>query len=144
MARVSFYFNVQNHDLALCQLANKALNRGLTLGILTGSISASAAMDTFLWQVPDIGFLPHCVHDHPLAEHTPVLIAHSIAHIPERNVLFNASGQPCGQPERFDRVIEIVALDDIPARDLARERARQYRSQGLTVDFTDMAASRPG
>ncbi|MFC4161138.1 DNA polymerase III subunit chi [Chitinimonas lacunae] len=137
--RASFYFNVRRRDHALCQLIDKALRQGLAIGVAADSEADVHALDLLLWEVPPTGFLPHCKVGHALADVTPVLLDHRLDRLPQRDVLFNWRHDIAADPQRFGRVIEIVARDDEIGREAARQRVAAYKRAGFTVDFTDMA-----
>lgn len=135
--QITFYFNVQNREQALCQLAGKALSAGKRMCILTESAAASAALDRLLWEMPPHGFLPHCAADDARAERTPVIVDHRSELLPQRDVLFNWTGQVAAGFSRYDRLIEIVDTDEA-LRAAARERWRAYLALGHKPDSTDM------
>lgn len=135
--QITFYFNVQNREHALCQLAGKALAAGKSVCVLTESAAASAVLDRLLWEMPPHGFLPHCAADAPIAARTPIVVDHRAELLPARDVLFNWTGQVATGFSRYDRVIEIVDTDET-LRAAARERWRAYQALGHTPDSTDM------
>ncbi|UXY15146.1 DNA polymerase III subunit chi [Chitiniphilus purpureus] len=142
---VTFYFNVKHRGHALCQLVGKALAQRLTINVLTASDADSRELDRLLWEIPQIGFLPHCAADDPLAPVTPIVIDHRPALLSDRAALFNWT--EAAIPAELDghqRVLEIVERDDA-ARDQARERWRSYQARGVTpqaVDMLELAAQR--
>jgi DNA polymerase-3 subunit chi len=138
MPEITFYFNVQRRETALCQLVGKALQQQHTINILTDSDAASDSLDRLLWEIPSIGFLPHCAADHPLAAETPICIDHRTALFKPRDILFNWSKQLPPQLNGYQRVIEIVDKTDT-LRTEARQRFRAYQAQGYTVKTIDMA-----
>lgn len=135
--QITFYFNVNNREHALCQLVGKALAAGKTINILTESTAASAVLDRLLWEVPQHGFLPHCAADDPRADRTPVIVDHRPERLPARQILFNWTGQVAAGFARYDRLIEIVD-SDATLRLQARERWRAYQAQGHEPTATDM------
>jgi DNA polymerase-3 subunit chi len=138
-AKASFYFNVADRDLALCQLVGKACRQGLAVGILTQAEADSQRLDRLLWEVPATGFVPHCLADSPVAAETPVLLDHRSAALQHCDVLFNCSAADLPGGMRVKRLVEIVARDDEDGRIEARSRVRRYQQAGFEIDFTDMA-----
>ncbi len=65
-----------------------------------------------LWTTPAIGFMPHCAPGDPLAPVTPVIVDHEGATPPHDEVLLNLRGEWPPFFSRFQRLIEIVGLDD--------------------------------
>jgi DNA polymerase-3 subunit chi len=139
MPDITFYFNVQRRETALCQLVGKALQHQHTLNILTDSEAASDSLDRLLWEIPSTGFLPHCSADHALAEQTPICIDHRSALFQARDILFNWSTQLPPQLDHYQRIIEIVDNTQ-PLRHDARQRFRAYQAQGYSIKTIDMAA----
>lgn len=137
MTEISFYFNVPNREHALCQLVSKALAKRLSINILTDSQAATAALDGLLWEVPQTGFLPHCAADAAMVADTPIVLDDRPELLPARQLLFNwTNGLPPGF-ERYQRVIEVVSIDE-EARTLARERWKAYVAQGFKPTSFDM------
>jgi len=143
MPEITFYFNVQQREAALCQLVGKALQHQYTLNILTESNAASIRLDQLLWEMPSIGFLPHCAADHPLAVDTPICIDHRSELFKPRTILFNWCLQLPSLRDGYQRIIEIVDTSEIACQQ-ARQRFRAYQEHGLTVKSVDMAALRTG
>ncbi|MGQ5522364.1 DNA polymerase III subunit chi [Chitinimonas sp. PSY-7] len=135
----SFYFNVANRELALCQLVGKALKRKLAIGVITESETASRVIDRLLWEVPPTGFVPHCLAEDSCAAQTPALIDHRLEKLGPRDVLFNWTPRMVPASPNLARVIEIVAHDDEAGRQAARQRVAQYKQAGYEVEYTDMA-----
>jgi DNA polymerase III subunit chi len=137
MTEISFYFNVPNREHALCQLVSKALAKRLSINILTDSQAAAVALDGLLWEVPQTGFLPHCSADAAIAADTPIVLDYRSELLPDRQLLFNwTNGLPSGF-ERYQRVIEVVSIDE-EARTLARGRWKAYVAQGFKPTSFDM------
>lgn len=135
----SFYFNVANREQALCQLLGKAVKRKLAIGVMTESATASRVIDRLLWEIPPTGFVPHCLAEDACAADTPALIDHRLDKLLPRDVLFNWTARMVPIDPRLQRVIEIVAHDDEPGRQAARQRVAQYKQAGYEVEYTDMA-----
>lgn len=136
--KASFYFNVASREQALCQLVGKAWKRGLAVGVATESEAASHQLDRYLWEVPALGFLPHCIAGSALAPDTPVWLGHELASLARCDIVFNWTGRDLPAGLSVPRVIEIVARQDDMGRANARQRVRTYQQAGYEVDFTDM------
>lgn len=140
MTTVTFYFNVKQREAALCQLVEKALKQKLRIHILTENEAESVKLDRYLWQLPSIGFLPHCAADHPLANDTPILIDHRHTLLTSADILFNwCSGIP-QSIEAYQRIIEIVDSNE-GSRDVARQRFRDYQAQNINPQTIDLAVT---
>ena len=137
MTEISFYFNVRNRELALCQLVGKALMSGKSIAILTGSEAATSAIDRLLWEQPPAGFLPHCQADAPFATATPIIVDHRVELLPRRDILFNWTQHVAPRFSEYQRLIEIVDSDE-ELKAAARTRWIAYKAQGYTPSSTDM------
>ncbi len=137
MTEISFYFNVNNRESALCQLVGKALLQGHRMFILTGSEAATSVLDRMLWEIPPAGFLPHCQADAEFAEQTPIIIDHRVELITPRSLLFNWTERVAPRFSEFERLIEIVDSDEA-LKAAARSRWAAYKAQGFTPNATDM------
>jgi DNA polymerase-3 subunit chi len=137
MTEISFYFNVNNRESALCQLVGKALMQGKRMIILTGSEAATKALDSLLWEMPPAGFLPHCQADASFAAETPIIIDHRVEIITPRDILFNWTDRIAPRFSEYSRLIEIVDTDE-ELKAAARQRWAAYKAQGYTPSATDM------
>jgi DNA polymerase-3 subunit chi len=90
---------------------------------------------------PPIGFVPHCAPDDPLAAETPVIIDCSGDNLLHDEVLLNLRTESPLFFGRFQRLIEIVSLDDEDRR-AARERFRFYRERGYEIRTHDLSKTR--
>ena len=68
---------------------------------------------------------------------SPVILAASTSSLPHRQILLNLDDLVPGGFDRFDRVIEIVGLDD-EDRQRARVRWKHYAEQGYTITRHDL------
>jgi DNA polymerase III subunit chi len=137
MTEISFYFNVNDRESALCQLVGKALMQGRRMVILTGSEAATSAIDRLLWEVPPAGFLPHCQADASFAAETPIIVDHRVEIITPRDILFNWTSRIAPRFTEYGRLIEIVDTDE-ELKTAARTRWAAYKTQGYTPSATDM------
>jgi DNA polymerase-3 subunit chi len=96
-------------------------------------------MDKLLWTHESTGFTPHCLLEHPLAVHTPILIgACAPKNLSAFDALVNLSDTIPSQMNECPRVIEVISEHDT-ARQLARTRYRDYIAQGHAVQYTDLS-----
>src|SRR5882762_7457980 len=109
---IDFYFNAEDRLQVACRLAGKALARGQRVLIYAPEHDTAQRIDKMLWTWPAIGFVPHCaVHD-ALAAETPVLIASGDEAPPGCDLLLNLAAECPPHFARFERLLEIVAVDD--------------------------------
>ena len=138
MTRIDFYIHVDNPLNTLCTLATKALAKNVRMMILTPDAQTTDRVDKVLWSQPAIGFLPHCRAEHRLASVTPIIVDHVCEPIVHEQVLVNLCPESPPVFSRFERLIEIVASNEVE-RDLARTRFRFYRDRGYDIHTHDLA-----
>jgi DNA polymerase-3 subunit chi len=138
MTSIDFYFNAADKLQVACRLAAKAVAQSRRLLIYAPQPDAAQRIDRMLWTWPATGFVPHCaVHDAAAAE-TPVLIASAPEALAPCEVLLNLDAATPPAFERFERLLEIVAVEDEDRR-AARERYRFYRERGYAIADHDLA-----
>ena len=143
MTSIDFYFNATDKLQVACRLAAKALAQSRRLLIYAPHPDTAQQIDRMLWTWPATGFVPHCaVHD-PAAADTPVLIAAGPGVDAACEVLLNLDAATPPAFERFERLLEIVSLEDEDRR-AARERYRFYRERGYRIADHDLAAKGGG
>jgi DNA polymerase-3 subunit chi len=138
MTQIDFYFHVENKLQTACALSAKACARGLRVLAFCPDSEASQKFSRMLWSTPAIGFIPHCRPDNRLAAVTPVIVDHEGAHLLHDQVLLNLRHHWPPFFSRFQRLIEIVGLDEEDRR-LARERYKFYRDRGYEIQNHDMS-----
>jgi DNA polymerase-3 subunit chi len=137
MTQIDFYTHAENRQQTLATLAGKALARGLRMMILTADADATERVGRMLWTQPPIGFLPHCRAHHKLASVTPIILDHVAEPVVHEQVLVNLRDEAPPHFSRFERLIEIVGLDQTE-REQARARYRLYRDRGYEIRTHDM------
>ena len=142
MTQIDFYTHVDNKYQTLCSLAGKALARGLRMMILTPDGEATERVDKLLWTYPAIGFLPHCRAHHTLAPVTPIILDHVAEPVVHEQVLVNLCETCPPAFSRFERLIEIVSVDEAD-REQARARFRFYRERGYEIRTHDLGNAKP-
>ncbi|MBC7780429.1 MAG: DNA polymerase III subunit chi, partial [Proteobacteria bacterium] len=138
MTRIDFYVNVDDRARTACVLCAKALERDVRLFVLTADASETARVDKLLWCQPQLSFVPHVRIGHPLAGQTPVIVDHLVDPLPHDEVLLNLTDATPALFSRFERLIEIVSLDE-DDRARARERWRFYADRGYPLVSHDRA-----
>ena len=99
-------------------------------------------LDHLLWAVPATSFTPHCLIDSPLATLTPIVLSTRTAPLVDGlnpACLVNLSQQLPELYHTYPLLVEIVDKN-AATRQLARERARHYKDQGLSLDYRDLAS----
>jgi len=132
MTRIDFHSNVPNKLAYACRLVRKARAAQCKIVLLGNNIELSQ-LDQLLWTFSEQDFLPHVRAGDPLAAQTDIILtADENAELPHHHVLINLSGQ---QPEhfaRFERMFEIISVDDSD-KAAGRDRYRFYKERGYPL-----------
>jgi DNA polymerase-3 subunit chi len=144
MTRIEFHFNAPERLQYACRLLRKAHGRGLRVGVV-GAPATLRQLDTALWTFSATDFLPHTTTAHPadIQEASAILLSHNTTDLGVLDVLLNLGDDVPEGFERFERLIEIVAMDD-HSRMCARQRWKHYTAQGydfLQHDLSKVSAS---
>jgi DNA polymerase-3 subunit chi len=141
MTQIDFYTHVEDKLRTACQLAGKAFAHGLKVTVFCPDREAAQRFDRALWMTPAIGFVPHCAPDDPLAAETPVIVDCTGERLLHDELLLNLRPEWPPFFSRFQRLIEIVSLDERDRVD-ARERFRFYRERGYEIRTHDLSKNR--
>ena len=138
MTDIAFHFNAADRMAYACRLLRKAVGNGASV-VVTGSSDTLQQLDVALWTFSSTDFVPHCHLDSDAAvvAASPILLATSLEAVPHRHVLLNLGGLVPDGFERFERVIELVGLDQ-QDRQLARARWKQYTDRGHAITRHDL------
>jgi len=119
------------------RVAAKAHGQGKQVMIYAPDAAVADAIDRLLWTTPALGFVPHCRDSDALAGETPVLIGTHADALRSADVMINLhTGQPPAFA-RFERLVEIVGLDDARVEQ-GRERYRFYKTRGYDLQTHDL------
>lgn len=138
MTQIDFYTHVEDKLRAACALSAKAFSLGRKVTVFCANPETAQRFDRLLWTTPAIGFVPHCAPDDPLAAVTPVIVDCHGEKLLHDEVLLNLRPEWPPFFSRFQRLIEIVSLDD-EDRARARERFRFYRDRGYEIRTHDLS-----
>lgn len=136
MTTIDFYTHVPDRLAVASRLVAKAIAAHGSVRVLTPDAETTERLDLLLWTSPPTGFVPHCRLDSPLANDTPAWIDHRLEHRGPAAVLVNLHHEPPPFFSRFERLAEIVGLEDAAA---ARERYRFYRERGYELRTHDLS-----
>lgn len=140
MTQIDFYTHVGNKLQTACMLSAKAFARGLRVLVYCPDAETATRFARMLWTQPAIAFVPHCAPQDPLAAVTPVIVDHEGTTLLHQEVLLNLRPNPPAFFSRFERLVEIVTLDEEDRR-AARERFRFYRDRGYELRSHDLSKS---
>jgi DNA polymerase-3 subunit chi len=138
VTEVAFHFNAPDRVAYACRLLRKAAGSGAKV-VVTGLPDTLQQLDNALWTFSPADFVPHCdlESDARVVAASPVILAASIQAVPHQQVLLNLGAAIPDGFDRFERVIEVVGLDD-EDRQRARGRWKQYTDQGYTISRHDL------
>lgn len=138
MPRVQFYHNAANPLALACELAERAFASGKRVAVRVPDADAARELDRQLWTREPQRFTPHVLAESPLASETPIVIGRADAPNawPHGEILFNLAHEIPPALEQFRLVVEIVGQGDLD-KQLARERWRHYKQQGLALQAFD-------
>jgi len=137
MTRIDFYFNAESKQRAACELAERAVRRGLRVLIYAPDDAVARCIGDELSGFRSIGFA-HCPSPDALAPDTPLVIARDADAAIHDEVLLNLHDGAPRFFSRFQRLVEIVSRGD-EDRAAARQRFRFYRERGYEIHHHDMA-----
>jgi DNA polymerase-3 subunit chi len=138
MTQIDFYTHVEDKLRTACRLATKAFSAELPVMVCCPDAEVAARFDRLLWTTPAISFIPHCLASDPLAPVTPIVIDYLGAEPAHDQILVNLRPERPPLFSRFQRLIEIVSLEDEDRR-LARERFKFYRDRGYEIRTHDLS-----
>ena len=138
MTEVAFHFGAPNKLEYVGRLLRKAVAKGARLTVLAAPAQVQY-LDASLWATAPTDFLVHAVDDggtpQPLC---PVVLTSRVhAGLQGHSVLVNLTAAVPETFAQFERVIEVVSVDD-EDRALARGRWKQYVQQGYEIQRHDL------
>jgi DNA polymerase III subunit chi len=139
MTTIAFHFNAPAKLSYACRLLRKASAAGSTVAVLADE-AMLAKLDEQLWSFSALDFVPHARMGRLEAEQlncTPVWLCDSAEQGAGRQVLVNLTQSVPQGIELFDRVIEVVTVDESD-RQQARSRWKHYAERGLEIVRHDL------
>ena len=137
MTQIDFYTNVADKLGTACRIVAKGYSLKRRIIVFCPDADSAQRIDRLLWMTPATGFIPHCAPSDALAPVTPVIVDHAGAEPVHDQVLLNLRAEWPPFFGRFERLIEIVSVDDDDRRQ-ARERYKFYRDRGYEIRNHDM------
>jgi DNA polymerase-3 subunit chi len=139
MTEVAFHFNAPDKLAYACRLLRKAVAGGARV-VVTAPAEALGRLDTLLWTFSQTDFIAHAraPGDASVLAASPVVLAESPGQaLPHHEVLLNLGVDMPEGFEQYQRVIEVVSLDE-DDRQLARGRWKAYTGQGYDIVRHDL------
>ncbi len=138
MTQIDFYFHVEDKLRTACTLSAKAYARGLRVLAYCADHEAGQKFSRLLWTAPPIGFVPHCTAGDKLAAVTPIIVDYEGKDPVHDDVLLNLRHELPPFFSRFQRLVEIVSIDEEDRRQ-ARDRFKFYRDRGYEIRSHDLS-----
>ncbi|MBU6381731.1 MAG: DNA polymerase III subunit chi [Betaproteobacteria bacterium] len=138
MTRIDFHFNTPEKLAYSCRLIRKAYRAMHRLWICSEDLGQLQQLDRMLWSVSAVDFIPHVMHDHPLAGRTPVVLSNSLEGSDAFTIAIHLGAALPQGFSSFERWIEVVGRDETD-RQLARKRYALLREQGYPIHHFDLA-----
>lgn len=143
MTEVSFHFNAPEKTGYACRLLRKAVATGAKV-VVTGDSRQLQELDAALWSFSALEFVAHCLDTSAtptMLAASPVVLAQSARSAPHHQVLVNLGGAVPEGFERFERLIELVGVED-DDRQKGRQRWKHYADRGYAITRHDAAAAK--
>jgi DNA polymerase III subunit chi len=141
MAQIAFHFGASDKLAYACRLLRKAAASGArVVAVADGQLLDQ--LDAELWAVGATDFVSHCGSQAPQAtkERSAVVLVQDLAQAgAAREVLVNLGDTVPVGFEDFDRVIDVVSVDD-EDRSHGRQRWKQYIQLGYAIARHDLVA----
>ncbi len=142
--RVEFHSGLNEPLNYACRLLRKACQQGARVAV-TAPPPTLAGLDRELWVFETDEFLPHVRVPSPDAATadanavlrlTPIWLCCVEVPVEGPTILVNLGVPAPADPARFERIIELVALDPDERRS-ARARWRDYEARGIVIEHHD-------
>jgi DNA polymerase-3 subunit chi len=139
---IDFYTHVEDKHDFVRKLCAKALATHARLVLWAADREHCERLSRMLWTAPATSFVPHVAAQDRLAPMTPIVLDCEAGPFPHDEVLVNLRREVPPFFSRFQRLVEIVAVQDEEDVRVARERFRYYRDRGFALRNHDMSAQR--
>lgn len=138
MTEVAFHFNAPDKLAYACRLLRKAVQSGARVAV-AAETEFLRQLDAQLWTFAPLEFVPHCMDgaEASVLALSPVVLTADASRSPHHGVLVNLGTSVPASFERFERLIEVVALDE-DDRAHARRRWKHYADRGYSIVRHDL------
>ncbi|MCS5585611.1 MAG: DNA polymerase III subunit chi [Pseudomonadales bacterium] len=136
MTRIDFYQTSGDEHAFACRLIDMVYRKRRQIYVHTSTEEQAKTLNEQLWTFKEDSFVPHSLH----SEAMDVPIKIGFDHEPEehQDVLINLSGHIPHFFSRFDRVAEIVPVDQ-NSRKSARENYAYYKERGYVLNYHEIS-----
>jgi DNA polymerase-3 subunit chi len=135
LTRIDFYQTSGDEHAFACRLIDLVYRKGHQIYVHTSTEAQAKTLNEQLWTFKEDSFVPHSLH----SEAMDVPIKIGFDHEPEehQDVLINLSGQIPHFFSRFDRVAEVVPVNQ-NSRKSARENYAYYKERGYVLNYHEI------
>lgn len=145
MAQIAFHFGATDKLAYACRLLRKAVASGARV-VVVADAKVQEQVDADLWALSPTDFVPHCgpLAPHATKERSAVVLVQDVAQAGSaRQVLVNLGTSVPSGFESFDRVIDVVSVDE-EDRNQGRQRWKKYTQLGYDITRHDLVAKGAG
>jgi DNA polymerase-3 subunit chi len=140
----TFHFGVDDCTGYTVRLLRKAYRSGARVAVI-GSAESLDRVDQLLWTSMALDFVPHArvkagAPRSGVVQASPIVLCDRLDDASSWPVLVNLGDAWPDDPQRFERVLEIVSTNEAQVQ-RARERWKRYRELGFALDAHDAAAT---
>lgn len=144
MPAVTFHFGVDDGTGYTVRLLRKAYRSGARVAVI-GAAESLDRVDQLLWTAMALDFVPHArlkagAQRTRVAQASPIVLCDRLDDALSWPVLVNLGDAWPDDPQRFERILEIVSTNESQVQ-RARERWRRYRELGFALDAHDAAST---
>lgn len=144
MPAVTFHFGVDDCTGYTVRLLRKAYRSGARVAVI-GAAESLDRVDHLLWTAMALDFVPHArlragAPRTRVVLASPIVLCDRLDDALSWSVLVNLADAWPEDPQRFERVLEIVSTNEALVQ-RARERWKRYRELGFALDAHDAAAT---
>lgn len=146
MTEIAFHFNAPDKPAYACRLLRKAVMASGARVVVTAPPDVLARLDGLLWTFSQTDFIAHSLLSSRRPAQavqtlalSPVVLTENAAapELPHHQVLLNLGDDMPEGFDRYERVIEVVSLDE-QDRQQARGRWKSYTNQGYAIVRHDL------
>jgi DNA polymerase-3 subunit chi len=136
MAEVGFYHLMRTPlERALPKLLEKAVSRGMRAVVATGSGERAEHLSAVLWTYDPASFLPHGTVADGEPDNQPIFIADGVANPNGARLLVLTDCAKTGEPDAFERIIDMFDGRDEAAVAAARRRWQAMKEGGHRLTY---------
>ena len=135
MTRIDFYQVSGDEHEFTCRLIDKVYRLGHRIYVHACDASEADKLDEHLWAFQPDSFVPHALQ--ASGGEAPVKIGFDHEPVEHQEVLINLSGEVPDFFSRFERVAEVVPVDE-NSREAARRNYGFYKDRGYQLNYHKM------